>query len=127
MSDGATCPYLLVRVGQRRFAVLAAAIRGVLEPRAATPVPRAPRWIRGVVMHGGQVVPVVSGAAWLGLEDGAAPGTLLWIERGAEWLLIELDGVGETVAGAAAAELIEVGDDRIPVIDIEAIAKEDLT
>lgn len=127
MTDGAACHYRLVRVAARRFAVAAAAIRGELEPLTPTPVPRAPAWIRGVVMHGGQVVPVVSGAAWLGLEPGAAPGTLLWIERGAEWLLIELDAVGETVGGAVAAEHIEVGDDRIPVIDIEAIAKEETT
>lgn len=50
------------------FATAADAVIEVLPPLAATPVPAAPPWVRGLFSHRGGLLPLVDAAGLLGAE-----------------------------------------------------------
>lgn len=127
--------YWVVEIAGSRFAVADESVHGDLEPVAVTPVPRAPRWVRGLAMLRGQPVPVIRTAAQLGLEGAGAAARLLCVEIDSEGALLEVDGPCERALAAGGFEpasearpiagYIEVGGDRVPIIDLARITKEE--
>ena len=60
---------LLCRVGNARFAIPIAYLRGIEPHEGVTPVPQVPPWVEGVTNLRGTVVGVVDLARFLGLPD----------------------------------------------------------
>jgi chemotaxis signal transduction protein len=74
---------LVFRIGAERFGLPLPRVLEVLRPSAAPlPVPGAPGWLRGIINHHGQVVPVIHLSEILAV---AAP------EKGEPHILIELE------------------------------------
>lgn len=86
------------RVGRTLYALDVAHLREVVRPQAATPLPRAPALIEGVIDLRGAVVPVVD----LGRALGGAP-----VHEGedARIAIVEIDGL---VLGLRVDEAVEV-------------------
>ena len=121
-------------VGGRAFAIAADAVRGQLGPMRPTPVPGAVRFVRGVLMWEGQVVPVLATDARLSLprRPGAGgPLPLLQLEVAGESFFLEVEEIAEVIAGGrlepADGEVpmvlgfIEKDERRIPVLDLDAL------
>ena len=122
---------LLVRLGERRFAVPAEAVIRILPMAELLPLPDAPPGIAGMLAVQGLVLPAVDPRARLGLPPAAplpdqhlvllAARTrfLLWIDR-AETIVAVPAGVRTAVldegAGLLAPQIARIGDDHIPVL-----------
>lgn len=64
---------LAVRIGERLHALPIAAVEEVLPALPIEPVPQCPPFVRGVVFVRGHVIPVLSAAERLGLQDYVRP------------------------------------------------------
>lgn len=69
--------FLLVRVGERRFALPAAQVLEIVPAGIATPLPFAPAWVAGLANVGGRVVPMLDAATLLGVTAGAGTEVVL--------------------------------------------------
>lgn len=89
------------RVGTSTYAMDVSQVREVVRWQAATPLPKAPRLIEGVIDLRGAVVPVVD----LGRALGGDP-----VEQGTEARIavVEIDGLVMGLAVDAAIEVISV-------------------
>jgi len=99
---------VLVRIGERRFAVPAARVREVAAAGAVTPVPTAPAPVAGLLQLRGQILPVLDL-----LEDPprtprpASP--LLVVELGPVRAAILCDQVFGVAAEPGSATPLDVG------------------
>ena len=103
---------LRFRLGEERYAVEGRFAFGVATRGAVTPVPSVPVFIRGVVNHGGEIVPVVDISVLLGAKTRAELPPLLVIvgEASAEFALgaDEVEDVSSYAVGAIeSASLVE--------------------
>ncbi len=64
-----TAPYLTFRLGEEMFALNVTQVREILDLTPITKVPRAPRFMRGVINVRGSVVPVVDLRLKFGLPE----------------------------------------------------------
>jgi purine-binding chemotaxis protein CheW len=102
--------YLTFRVADEAYAIDALRVREVLPFGTATKVPKAPPWIRGVVLLRGRVVPVVDLAAKLGLADTTSTPTTCVVVVEA---LLETEPVVMGVMVDAVSQVVEPGADDI--------------
>jgi chemotaxis signal transduction protein len=126
---------VVVRIGERRFGLLAEAVRRIVPMAALTPLPDAPLGIAGFLAFGGAPLPVVDPRAHLGLPPevphpsqhlialGAADRFFLWVDRAeaVEALSPEALVAVETAAGGLASQLARLGDEYLPVLAPEAL------
>lgn len=100
------------RAGGLLFSTEVGMVVEVLAPVACTPAPAVPRWVRGLFVHRGKLIPLVDVAGLLGREsmgdrmmnrvlvvrangmDGADTGIGLWVEG-----VIDLDRTDFAAAG----------------------------
>lgn len=123
-----TPTFQVIEVGGRRFAVDSAAVMGSTEPGPTTHVPGTPRWVRGVIMWEGQVVPVLGIAERLGLSEAGAV-HLLELKVGGEPFFIEVSGIGDEISAVDFERSDErmllgfviVGADKIPILDLSVL------
>lgn len=96
---------LALRLGDRLHAIPIAAIEEVLPTLPIEPVPQCPAFVRGVIFVRGQVIPVLSAAERLGLEDYARPDepNIICLRVGDRLVGVEFD---------EALDLIQMEDDE---------------
>ncbi len=102
--------YLTFRAAGEAYAIDARRVREVLAFSTVTKVPKAPSWIRGVVLLRGRVVPVVDFAAKLGLPGAVAGAATCIIVVEA---LLEAEPVVMGVMVDAVSQVVEPGADDI--------------
>lgn len=73
---------LVVRCGRWRLGLPHHWVRGVRRVDSVLPLPRAPSWLRGVAMEGGEAVPLVELALLLDEPFGSAPWIVFVETRG---------------------------------------------
>lgn len=102
--------FLTFVVAGEEYAVGILRVREIIHFESVTPVPRTPRWIRGVINLRGSIVPVVDLAVKFGLPaTQVTPDTCIVIAE------VQLGGE-ETVMGLladAVKQVIELAADRI--------------
>jgi purine-binding chemotaxis protein CheW len=120
-------PRLLVigRIGDRRFALPAAAVVYCLRMAAVTPVPDAPRGVVGVLNLSGVILPVVDPRPWFDLDSPpfhpeqylvlvrAQRDYLLWVDRLEQTFTAHADDVRplDLAGDAPTSALAGVGAD----------------
>lgn len=72
--------YVVFTLLGERYALPVASVREVIDAPALTRVPRAPSCVEGIVNLRGSVVPVVHLGRRLGLEEGATPRCIVFVE-----------------------------------------------
>jgi purine-binding chemotaxis protein CheW len=126
---------LLVRLGERRYALPCAAVQRILPMAAPTPFPGAPAGVSGVLAFSGQLLPVIDPRPRLLLATSAphpqqhlvvlhATTTfLLWVDR-AETVEVVAPGTMTAIANAdtdaLAPHLMRLGGTPIPVLAPQA-------
>ena len=91
--------FLLVRVGEERYAITATSVREVIRWRAPTPVPGAPPSLLGVISQRGVVLPIVDARLLIGLL--ANP-----LERGARCVLLHAEEIEIALLVDEVADLV---------------------
>lgn len=102
----------IVAAGSHRFGVFVDEIEAVVDWRAPTPLPQAPRSVLGVVCIHGRMLTVIDLAVLLG-GDVSATAKLVAL-RGEEQLAFGVDRVGEAVE-VAATEMRSAAADQGPL------------
>jgi chemotaxis signal transduction protein len=126
---------LLVRLGERRFAIPAEDVLRVLPMAEPTALPAAPPGTIGVLPFRGALLPVVDPRQRLGLEPvaqhpsqhlvmiAAQTRYLLWIDRAETIITLphmaDLDGAG-AASGTPASRFARIGDEYVPMIASDA-------
>jgi purine-binding chemotaxis protein CheW len=127
---------LIVRVGDRRFAIPAAGIVRILAMAALIPVPDAPPGIAGALAFQGAVLLAVDPRPRLGLPDAAPrPDQILIVIEARTRYLLWVDRAEATVSASAtsrtslpgdtvdalAPQLVRVADEHLPVLSPEVL------
>ncbi|MCC6876464.1 MAG: chemotaxis protein CheW [Sandaracinaceae bacterium] len=87
--------YLELSAGQGRYLVEVASLREVLPVVWPTPLPDAPRWVRGTIRYGERVVPLIDIERRLhDLDRALALDDLMTVVESPKWLALRVDGVG---------------------------------
>ncbi len=94
--------YLIVRVGDERYALPGAAIREVARYRAPTPVPGAPAVLPGIISQRGVVLPTVDLRLLLGLAAGAP-------DKASRYVIVHQEPVDLALMVDAALDLCHLG------------------
>lgn len=123
-----TPSFQLIRVGGQPFAIDSAAAVAVMEPVPATQVPGAPRWVRGVIMWEGQVVPVLGTADRLGLAP-TGDVQLLELKVKGEPFFIEIEGLGQVVSALNFERsdqrlilgYVPIENLKVPILDLNVL------
>jgi chemotaxis signal transduction protein len=127
---------LVVRIGERRFAIPAAGIVRILPMAALIPLPDAPPGIAGVLAFQGAVLLAVDPRPRLGLPRGvprpdqhlvvikARTCYLLWVDRAEAIVPAPVAARASVLDGAAgllAPQLARVADEHLPVLSLTAL------
>jgi chemotaxis signal transduction protein len=94
--------YLLLRINGKPFSIPLSLVLSVTESAPATPVPYAPAFVRGIVVVGDRVLPLISMAQVLGLAE-QTDGPLVIAAVGDDARALEVGAVVAMVAVEAAA------------------------
>jgi purine-binding chemotaxis protein CheW len=131
--------YLVFVAGGRRCACPLDVVREIVPMRAATRVPGAPDWVRGLVNLRGALVIVADLSARFGAPREDAVGELLVVETLGKTLGVVVDGVkdvlafesgrleaveGEHSVGGVVSHVAYAGDDQVLVCDVQALARQ---
>jgi purine-binding chemotaxis protein CheW len=127
---------LLLRIGQRRYALPAEAVERVERMAALIPLPDAPPGVAGVLNLRGALLPVVDPRPRLGMPTpGADPSQHLVVVAAEGRYLLWVDGVDRIVrppsvgsgsialgAGrAVVASMVRLDDETVPVLSPAAL------
>jgi chemotaxis signal transduction protein len=128
--------FLLVRLGERRLAVLLEDVALLLPGRRIVPLPAAPRELLGLAGHRGNLVPVFSLRGLLGMEEGPLPDALL-LARHQELIAFGVDGFegsfrlksGDLPSGASRVSgpflgAVDAGSGPVPLLDLHSLVLE---
>ncbi|MHB1311083.1 MAG: chemotaxis protein CheW [Gemmatimonadaceae bacterium] len=131
--------YLVFIAGGRRCACVLETVREIVPMRAATRLPGAPDWVRGLVNLRGALVTVVDLSARFGAPRPGDTGDVLVSDAEGKTLGILVDAVKDVVAlDAGRLEAVEAeqsvdgvvshlayaGDDQVLVCDVRALARQ---
>jgi chemotaxis signal transduction protein len=127
---------LLVRLGERRLAVLLGDVASLLPGRRIVPLPAAPRALLGLAGHRGNLVPVFSLRGLVGMEEGPPPEALL-LARHEELIAFGVDGFegsfrqkpGDFPSGSSQVVgplrgTVESGSGPVPLLDLRSLVLE---
>jgi len=107
--------------------------------RAATRLPGAPAWVRGLVNLRGALVTVADLPARFGVPGAGVAGDILVVDALGKTLGILVDGVkdvlaleagrlevveGEHSVGGVVSHVAYAGDDQVLVCDVQALARQ---
>jgi purine-binding chemotaxis protein CheW len=98
---------LIFRLAGRRYAIPISDVSQIIDARQATPIPHAPKYVRGIFSLRGRIVLVLDGVARLGLPAGNAA------EEGAKVVVLDL---GEELFGLYAH-----GIEQVVEVDLNAL------
>ncbi len=117
------------RVGAQEFCVDIMSVREIRGWTPATPLPRAPPYVRGVINLRGAVLPIVdlSSRLGLGLAEPSERHVIIVAQIGAQLVGLLVDAVSDilTVAGAEIQPTPEVASDMARTFVQGLIALED--
>jgi len=131
--------YLVFLAGGRRCACVLEMVREIVPMRAATRLPGAPAWVRGLVNLRGALVTVVDLSARFGVPRPGDSGEVLVAEAEGKTLGILVDAVKDVMAldagrleaveaeqsvGGVVSHLAYAGDDQVLVCDVRALARQ---
>lgn len=121
-------PYVIFRLGAEEYGLGIARVSGIIRYETATPVPKAPESVLGVLNLRGRVIPVVDLCERLGrgkltpsahsriiVVDGEAGPVGLAVDEASEVVAIPTDSIGvapDTALSASTADMIEGVADR---------------
>jgi purine-binding chemotaxis protein CheW len=127
---------LLVRLGERRLAVLLEDVASLLPGRRIVPLPAAPRELLGLAGYRGRLVPVFSLRGLLGMEEGPLPGALL-LARHQELIAFGVDGFeasfrlkpgdlpsGSSLVSGPLRGAVDAGSGPVPLLDLHSVVLE---
>ena len=129
--------YLVFIAGGRRCVCALDAVREIVPMRAATRLPGAPDWIRGLVNLRGALIAVADLSVRFGAPRSGDEGAVLVAEAHGKTFGILVDGVKDVLSlDAGRLEAVEVehsvggvvshvayaGDDQVLVCDVSALA-----
>ncbi len=107
--------------------------------RAATRLPGAPEWVRGLVNLRGALITVADLSARFGVPRAESTGDVLVADASGKTLGILVDGVkdvivldagrleaveGEHSVGGVVSHVAYAGDDQVLVCDVQALAQQ---
>jgi len=92
--------FLLMRAGNKRYALSLEQVAEVSELRTLSPVPRAPVWCLGATRSAGVVAAVVDLAWYLGEEPESAPEKLVVLDLRIGGLALQVGTVASVVLEA---------------------------
>lgn len=131
--------YLVFVAGGRRCACALELVREIVPMRAATRVPGAPDWVRGLVNLRGALVTVADLSARFGAPRPGDVGDVLVAEVMGKTIGILVDRVrdvmtlnaarletveGEHSVGGVVSHVAYTGDDQVLVCDVGALARQ---
>jgi chemotaxis signal transduction protein len=131
--------YLVFVAGARRCACALDAVREIVPMRAATRLPGAPDWVRGLVNLRGALITVVDLSARFGLSRPGTAGDVLVAEAFGKTFGILVDGVKDVLSldagrleavgvehsvGGVVSHVAYAGDDQLLVCDLGALARQ---
>ena len=111
-SNGARHELIAFRIGDQEFCVDIMQVREIRGWTQATPLPRAPAYVRGVINLRGAVLPIVDLGARLGLTTG---------EPSARHVIMVVNQGGRTIGllVEAVSDIIDVTEDMVqPTPDV---------
>lgn len=91
--------YVTFRVGELLFGVDVSYVQEVLRSQPMTPIPLAPKAIKGLVNLRGQIITAIDLGSLLGLEspDGTAPSMNVVIRAEGERVSLLVDSIGDVL------------------------------
>ena len=105
------------RIGTQEFCVDIMVVREIRGWTAATPLPRAPAWLRGVINLRGTVLPIVDLAARLGFEARETPErqVIIVAQIGSQVMGLQVDAVSDilTVDDSAVQPPPEIASEMV--------------
>lgn len=106
--------FIAFRIGEQEFCIDIMSVREIRGWSAATPLPHAPPYIRGVINLRGSVLPIVDLAERLNLPQAADSQrrVIIVVQAGARIIGLVVDGVSEILA--YAPESIQPTPDMAP-------------
>ncbi len=114
--------YLVFRIGEELFAANAGKVQRILEMQSITTIPKAPRYMKGVINLMGKVLPVIDARLKMGLEEKEADANtciiVLEIHKGGK--LIETGIVVDAVQSVVELEPSEIKDPPSLGINVNA-------
>ena len=96
--------FLCFRVSSEIYAINIMEIKEIIKPREVTEIPRAPRFVSGVLSLRGIIIPIFNMRLRLGLAEGEESGRerIIVVKRGEEFFGIFVDEVTQVVRIASA-------------------------
>lgn len=128
LADQSARPYVIFRLGAEEYGLAISRVSGIIRYEEATPVPKAPDAVLGVINLRGRVIPIVDLCERLGrgrlvpsahsriiVVDVDAGSVGLAVDAASEVVGIPIDTIGpapEAAVSAQAADMIEGVADR---------------
>ena len=122
--------WLLIRCGERHCALPVDGVLQVAPAQAASPLPRAPRWVEGIAGYGRAIVPQIGLGSLLGGEAGGA--LVVVAESGAGAVALRVDAAERVLdlverpatraaAGSIVCDTVRRGRLDIALLDLSGL------
>jgi purine-binding chemotaxis protein CheW len=104
-NDAPSRELIAFRVGKQEFCINVMAVREIRGWTVATVLPRAPRYVRGVINLRGAVLPIVDLARRLGLPGGepTARNVIIVVQIGGQQIGLLVDAVSDILTASDSA------------------------
>ncbi len=128
LTEHDTKPYVIFRLGTEQYGIGISRVSGIIRYEVATPVPKSPASVLGVINLRGRVIPIVDLCERLGrgrlsptvhsriiVVDGESGSVGLAVDEAHEVVSIPVDAIGpapEAALSAQTADMIEGVADR---------------
>jgi len=128
LADQGARPYVIFRLGAEEYGIGIVRVSGIIRYETATPVPKAPDSVLGVINLRGRVIPIVDLCERLGrgrlvpsahsriiVVDAEAGSVGLAVDEASEVVAIPVDSIGpapDAAVSSQSAEMIEGVADR---------------
>ena len=123
--------FLVLLAGDGRYALPLEQVSEIIEPQAASPVPRAPAWCAGVIFAQVGVVAVMDLAKYMGDEQQHSLEKLIVLDCRGAGLALQAERL-EGIVSLDQAELVKNADgeylllldEKVPVLDAAMLIDE---
>ena len=126
--------FVIFKLGDEYFAIDTKSIQNISEMITITKVPKAPKYIKGLINLRGSIKPLVDISMLLGIEDDSIPQNIIIIKLNDEEVGIAVDEVVEVLdiekdkfqslsnkSKEYILGVVELNEDIITIIDVNKI------